>query len=77
MSTELEDKINIAIAEIRPLLQGDGGDIELVAVEGTIVNVRLRGACHGCPHAAATIKGAVEARIRELAPEITEVIAVN
>lgn len=73
----MEEKVKAVIDEIRPMLQGDGGDIEFVEMDGTTVKVRLRGACHGCPHAAITIKQGVEARIREVVPEVTEVIAVN
>lgn len=73
----LEEKVKAVIAEIRPMLQGDGGDIEFVEMDGTAVKVRLRGACSGCPHAAITIKQGVEARIREVVPEVTEVIAVK
>ncbi|MBP5232797.1 MAG: NifU family protein [Planctomycetes bacterium] len=72
-----EEKIKAVIAEIRPMLQADGGDVEFVGIEGTTVKVRLQGACHGCPHAAMTIKQGVEARIREVVPEVTEVVAVQ
>ena len=70
-----DTKIKAVIDEIRPMLQADGGDIEFLSVEGTAVKVRLQGACHGCPHAALTIKQGVEKRIREVVPEVTEVIA--
>ena len=72
------DRVAKVIDEIRPMLQADGGDIELVAVDkdGT-VKVRLKGACHGCPHAAMTIKNGVEARLKEAVPEIAGVVAVN
>ena len=75
---ELKPKIQKVIDEIRPMLQADGGDIEFVAVDkdGT-VKVRLKGACHGCPHAAMTIKNGVEARLKEAVPEIAGVVAVN
>lgn len=73
----MEEKIKKAIEEIRPMLQGDGGDIELVGIEGTIVKVRLQGACSGCPHAAMTLKQGVERHIRQEVPEVTEVVAVQ
>ena len=73
----MEEKIKEAIETIRPMLQGDGGDIELVEIEGTVVKVRLQGACSGCPHAAMTLKQGVETRLREAVPEITEVVAVE
>lgn len=72
----MEEKVRQVIEEIRPMLQMDGGDIELVAIEGTVVKVRLKGACHGCPHAAMTMKQGVEARVIEAVPEVTEVVAV-
>ncbi len=51
--------------EIAPLLQADGGDIELIAFEDGIVKVKLQGACHGCPGAAMTLKMGVEQRLKE------------
>ena len=74
---DLEARVKAVIEEIRPMLQGDGGDIEFVAIEGTVVQVRLRGACSGCPHAAITMKRGVEARIKEIVPEITEVVNIR
>ncbi len=74
----MKDKVEAAIAEIRPLLQRDGGDIELVEVQDDgIVKVRLQGACRGCPHAQMTIKSGVEARLKEQIPEVKEVQAVS
>ena len=73
----MQEKIQSVIDEIRPMLQADGGDIELVSVEDGVVKVRLKGACSGCPHAAVTMKHSVEARIREAVPEVKEVVAVN
>lgn len=73
----MEEKVKEAIESIRPMLQADGGDIELVGIEGTVVNVRLQGACSGCPHAAMTLKQGVEVRIKEAVPEVTEVVAVK
>jgi Fe-S cluster biogenesis protein NfuA len=70
----MKDKIEEAIAEIRPRLQADGGDIELIGVtEDNVVQVRLRGACAGCPGAAMTLKMGVERLIREKVPEIKSV----
>lgn len=73
----MEEQVQAAIETIRPMLQMDGGDIELVGIEGTVVKVRLQGACRGCPHAAMTLKQGVEVRLKEAVPEITEVIAVS
>jgi len=73
----IEERVKAVIEEIRPMLQNDGGDIQFLEIEGTVVKVRLRGACSGCPHAAITMKQGVEARIREVVPEITEVVNVR
>ena len=70
------EKIQAVIDEIRPLLQADGGDIELVGVEDGVVKVRLRGACAGCPGAQMTLKMAVERRIKLKVPEIQRVESV-
>jgi len=69
----MNEKVTAVIDEIRPLLQADGGDIELVSVEEGVVKVKLRGACACCPGAAQTLKLAVERRIKERVPEIVKV----
>ena len=65
--------------QMRPMLQADGGDIELVSVaEDTgVVSVRLQGACKGCPGAAMTLKLGVERRLKDKVPGVTEVVAVD
>ena len=68
-----EDKVKVVIEEIRPYIQADGGDIEFVELNGNVCNVRLKGACQGCPGAAMTLKMGVEQRIREDVPDITVV----
>jgi len=74
----LNDKIAEVIQSIRPMLQNDGGDIELVSVEeDKTVKVRLQGACKGCPGAAMTLKMGVERLLKERVPEVKEVVAVN
>lgn len=72
----MEEQVLTVIDEIRPMLQADGGNIEFVELDGTVVKVRLTGACSGCPHAAITLKQGVEVRIKEAIPEISEVVAV-
>ncbi|MFC1963224.1 NifU family protein [Chloroflexota bacterium] len=72
----MRDQVEDALAEIRPFLLADGGDVELVDVSGSTVKVRLTGACGGCPMATMTLKSGVERVIKEKVPEITEVIAV-
>ncbi|MGD2278569.1 MAG: NifU family protein [Candidatus Omnitrophota bacterium] len=72
----MEEKIREAIDKIRPLLQRDGGDIELVSVEEGVVKVRLRGACAGCPMSQMTLKNVVEQALKEAVPEIKSVETV-
>ncbi|MBE9528404.1 MAG: NifU family protein [Proteobacteria bacterium] len=76
---ELEASIEAAIAEIRPYLQGDGGDIEVVEInaEDMSVAVMLTGACKGCPSAALTLKNGVETTIKKHVPKIREIVAVQ
>ena len=72
-------QVQAVIDQIRPLLQGDGGDIELVKVDEStgVVSVRLQGACKGCPGAAMTLKMGVERHMRARVPAVTEVVAVE
>jgi len=70
----MQDKVIEAIGEIRPRLQADGGDIEFLGItEDNVVQVRLQGACAGCPGAAMTLKMGVERIIKEYVPEIKSV----
>ena len=71
-----KEAIEAALAKVRPHLQADGGSVELVAIEGTVVKVRLVGACGTCPMAQMTLKRGVEAVIKQDVPEVTEVVAV-
>ena len=74
----LEDKVREVISSIRPMLQNDGGDIELVGIEpDNTVKVRLQGACRGCPGAQMTLKMGVERLLKERVPEVKEVAAVD
>lgn len=73
----LEARVNRVIEAIRPYIQGDGGDIQLVSIDGAVVKVRLRGACVGCPHSMMTLKMGVERHMREHVPEIESVEAVD
>lgn len=77
--SELTTQVQAVIDKIRPLLQADGGDIELVGVDVATgkVSVRLQGACSGCPSAAITLKMGVERHLKEKVPAVTEVIAVK
>ena len=70
----LKEKVSDALNKIRPLLQRDGGDVELVDVQDNgVVKVRLTGACSGCPMSSMTLKNAIEARLKEEVPEVTSV----
>jgi len=75
----MRDKIESVLEQIRPMLQRDGGNIELVDVdEGSgVVRVRLQGACRGCPMSQFTLKMGVEATLRDALPQVTEVVTVD
>jgi len=77
MTESIKKKVQEALDEIRPQIQLDGGDVELVAVEEQTVKVRLVGHCAGCPMAAMTLKNGVEALIKQRVPEIQKVEAVE
>ena len=72
----MKEKIETALDKIRPMLQADGGDVELVDVEDGVVKVRLKGACAGCPMSQMTIKNGVERLLKEQIPEVTAVESV-
>lgn len=72
----MREKVEAVLQEIRPSLQADGGDVELVDVIDGSVSVRLKGACHGCPMAAMTLKQGIERLLKEHIPEVKEVISV-
>jgi Fe-S cluster biogenesis protein NfuA len=72
----VREKVEKAIDEIRPFLQADGGNIELIEVQEGIVKVKLVGACGSCPMSQLTLKRGVEARLKAQVPEVKEVIAV-
>jgi Fe-S cluster biogenesis protein NfuA len=73
----MEQQVRDALDEIRPALQADGGDVELVEVtEAGVVRVRLQGACQGCPMSAMTLKNGIERVIKENVPAVTEVEAI-
>ncbi len=74
----LTAKVNEALEMLRPYLNEDGGDMELVNItdEG-VAQVRLLGACSDCSMSVMTLKAGLEAKVKEMAPEITAVEAVN
>lgn len=71
----MKEAVEKVINEIRPILQSDGGDIELVSVDEKtgIVTVGLRGHCGACPHAQMTLQAVVERRIKAVVPGVTAV----
>ena len=71
----LEERVRVAIDEVRPAVRMDGGDVELLRVEGDVVVVHLSGACHGCPMASSTLAEFVGERVKLYAPEISRVVA--
>jgi Fe-S cluster biogenesis protein NfuA len=75
----MTDQVKEVIDAIRPMLQADGGDIELVGVDESkgVVKVRLQGACRGCPGAAMTLKMGVERHLKFKVPQVKEVVAVQ
>ena len=71
----MKEKVQEAINKIRPMLQRDGGDVELVEVKDGIVTVRLQGACSGCPMSQMTLKNGIEKFLKKEIPEIVSVQA--
>ncbi|MEL4896872.1 NifU family protein [Crocosphaera sp. Alani8] len=67
------DNVETVLDEMRPYLMADGGNVELVDIEGPIVKLRLQGACGSCPSSTMTLKMGIERRLREMIPEIAEV----
>ena len=73
----LKEKVESALAKVRPSLQADGGDVELVDVdESGVVKVTLQGACSGCPMSQMTLKMGIEKILKQNVPEVTTVEAV-
>jgi len=72
----MREKVEAALAQVRPALLADGGDVQLVDVNEGVVTVRLTGACGGCPMAAMTLQHGIERLLKEQVPEVKEVVAV-
>ena len=72
----LEQQVKDTLEELRPALQMDGGDVEYVGLQDGVVQVRLLGACGGCPMATMTLVGFVEERLKQRVPEIHNVVSV-
>lgn len=74
---DVQQRVQAVIDLIRPAVQADGGDIELVGIRGgNVVEIRFHGACHGCPSSTMTLQYGIERSIREKVPEITQVLPV-
>lgn len=75
---ELEEKINASLEQLRPFLNADGGDMELVEItDDAVAKVRLLGACSDCSMSMMTLKAGLEEAVKKVAPEIKAVEAVN
>ncbi|HEX9896717.1 MAG TPA: NifU family protein [Dehalococcoidales bacterium] len=70
------ENVKAVLDQIRPALQADGGDVELVGVKDGIVSVRLTGACGGCPMSTMTLKMGIERLLKQKLPEVKEVVSV-
>ncbi|MGL5033865.1 MAG: NifU family protein [Microcystaceae cyanobacterium] len=68
-----KENVETVLDEMRPYLMADGGNVELVGLDGPIVKLRLQGACGTCPSSAMTLRMGIERRLREMIPEIDEV----
>lgn len=80
MSTETMaltlENVETVLDELRPFLMADGGNVEVVEIDGPIVKVRLQGACGSCPSSTMTLKMGIERKMRESIPEVSEVVQV-
>ena len=73
LTTENVEKV---LDELRPFLMADGRNVEIAEIDGPIVKVRLQGACGSCPSSTMTLKMGIERKLREMIPEVSEVIQV-
>ncbi|MDP8292412.1 MAG: NifU family protein [Candidatus Orphnella occulta] len=72
----LKERVEAVLEKIRPSLQNDGGDVELIDVdEAGVVKVRLKGACAGCPMSQMTLKQGIESTLKQEIPEVKEVVS--
>ena len=80
MSTETMaltlENVEKVLDELRPFLMADGGNVEVVELDGPIVKVRLQGACGSCPSSTMTLKMGIERKMRESIPEVSQVVQV-
>lgn len=71
----MKEKVEAALDKIRPSLEADGGNVELVDVKDGVVKVKLTGACAGCPMSTITLKNGIERILKNEIPEIKEVVS--
>ena len=71
-----KNNVEKVLDEVRPFLLADGGNVEVVELDGPIVKVRLQGACGSCPSSTMTLKMGIERKLREMIPEISDVVQV-
>ncbi len=70
----MKEKVQAVLDKIRPMLQNDGGDVQLIDVKEGVVTVKLQGACGGCPMATLTLKNGIEKALKQEIPEVKEVV---
>ena len=70
------ENVGKVLDELRPFLMADGGNVEVVEIDGPVVKVRLQGACGSCPSSTMTLKMGIERKMRESIPEVSEVVQV-
>ncbi len=75
-ASEIEARIRAVLEEIRPYVQGDGGDIIFAGYDDGLVRLVLQGSCSGCPSSTATLRLGIESRLKEVVPEVVEVVAI-
>ncbi len=73
----LETRVMQALDKVRPFLRSHGGSVELLGVDEGVVRLQMQGSCAGCPSSAMTLKSAIEEAIYEVAPDVSEIIAVE
>ena len=77
-SLPIRERVQGVLNLIRPAIQADGGDVELVDVDADgVVQIRFHGACHGCPSSSMTLQDGIQRNLREKVPEVSRVVAVR
>jgi Fe-S cluster biogenesis protein NfuA len=74
---KMQEKVEAALKKIRPSLEADGGNVELVSVKDGVVTVKLTGACAGCPMSQMTLKAGIERILKKEIPEVKEVVSAS